>query len=251
MKRGMRVVGVLVLLTAGCGARVGTLLDDAPTPPPSGPWPMTAGVKIGMCTKDAVASRCAGRPLATKADGVAVLARLRTFRGISMGRIASGAGGREEGAYVTATLADRDDFPRLKASVERMPGVGGVTGWPTDFWTGKTEIGISLCPAKGVVDTEPCAGRGPATEGEKHAIYRRLRELPEVAAIYFADLAFVVREARHNARGGMSGGWELVVSNPMEEFHVKLAGGGEAAAEKVRKIAEALPGVWMAPWGEE
>ncbi|MCG5216232.1 hypothetical protein [Streptosporangium sp. KLBMP 9127] len=250
MRRGMWATAVLVLSAAVAGAWAGPWFRDGPAPPPSGPWPMTATVQVNMCTKNAIDPRCDGGPLATKKDGEAVLARLRLIPGISRARITREPGGVGEAAFVKAGLADRDDFPSLKAVVEAMPGVGKAIGLATDFWTGKTEVGISLCPEKGVVDSGPCAGRGPATEDEKDTIYQRLRELPEVAVVYFADLAFVSREARHSARGGMSGGWELVLSNPPEEFHVKLAGGGEAAAEKVRKLAEGLPGVFAAPWGD-
>lgn len=224
-------------------------MRDGPLPPPDGPWPTTVRVQIDIRTKDAVHPRCDGRPLAKMADAQAVLAKLQTFHGISHARIPEGLDGWGKGMFVNATLADRDGFPALKASIEQMPGVGLAMGWPTQFWTGKTEIEISLCPEKPAVDSGPCARRGPATEDEKDMIYRRLHELPEVAAVYLADRAFVVREARHNARVGMSGGWELVVSNPSEEFHVKLAGGGQPAAEKVRKLVEGLPGVFMAPWG--
>lgn len=252
MRRWTVVTAVLVLVAAGgaWAARVG--FRDGPLPPPDGPWPMTAKVQISMCTEDAALPECEGRPLATTKQGQAVLDKLQAMHGISEARITRGLDG--DVAYVNAALAGRDDFPAIKAAVEQLPGVGKATGWPTGFWADKSDVEISLCPRKEPGDSGLCAGRGAATENEKETIYQRLRELPEVGEIYFADSAFVLREARHNARGGMSGGWNLMESDPFEQFQVRLAASGsqgrqlraEDAAEKIRKLAEGLPGVWMA-----
>lgn len=229
----------LVISGGGGGAWVWASGDHGPSDPPDGPWPMDTLVDIRLCGKDPQMDDGKCKDVVTEAQKQAVLAKLQSMPGIS--EAWASTYDNDLGGSVKGRLVDRDRFPAIKTVVDGMPGVVKAYSRPKDFWVGKSDLEIILCPTKG------CQGRGAATDAEKDAVYQRLRQLPQVAEVYFADREFVARVARHNARSGGSGGWELEAADPHEEFHVRLVQpSGRAAAERIGEVIKAMPGVWMA-----
>lgn len=242
--RKVWIAAAVMLVVGGGGVWVWASADHGPSDPPEGPWPMDTLVDIRLCGKDPQMDDGKCKDVVTDAQKQAVLARLQGTPGIS--EAWASTYNNDLGGSVKGRLADRDRFPAIKAAIEGMPGVVKASSRTKNFWVGKSELQVALCPTKG------CQGRGEATDEEMDAVYQRLRQMPEVVEVYFADREFVAKVARHNARGGASGGWELEAADPHEEFHVKLVqpSGKEttlATAERIGKVIKAMPGVWMAP----
>ncbi|MCT9928812.1 permease-like cell division protein FtsX [Planotetraspora sp. A-T 1434] len=262
--RGLVSVAALsVLLLAG--ASVGGWLlyqrSRQPLPPPEGPWPQTGYLTVFLCREDDPLEACRDRGGITAEEKRAVEAVLRTSSVIKKFRFET----QEEAlAKFRATIlpkAMKEDPSRaallkdveaadLPASyrgtlgagdwntvvqrLERLPGISNSYLYHENFWLGKTDIWIPLCPQVGSYLVQ-CTGHGKATAAEKQAILDRIRGLPGVDVVYFEDSAHGLKVFRHFWWNG--GGVDNPAQVP-ESFYVKFA-----KPPVTRDIAKSLAGL--------
>ncbi|WP_326636079.1 permease-like cell division protein FtsX [Streptosporangium sp. NBC_01755] len=143
-------------------------------------------------------------------------------------------------------LHRRADFQLFAATVENAPGVsyGYVLG--NNFWEDKADLSIGLCEAENseTKETEeasdPCVGRGAATEEEKKAIEARLAELEGIERVYFEDATHARRVFEHLLMGKLTSSTLRIVLIS-ENYHVKLM--DPASVPAVIDAVEGMSGV--------
>ncbi|WP_370024013.1 permease-like cell division protein FtsX [Planotetraspora sp. GP83] len=267
------VVALSVLLLAGVSVGGWVLYQRfrQPLPPPEGPWPQTGYLTVFLCREDDPFEPCRDRGGITAEEKRAVEAVLRTSSVIKKVRFET----QEEAlANFRATIlpkAMKEDPSRaallkdveaadLPASyhgtlgagdwntvVQRLEGLPGISKFyltHENFWLGKADLWIPLCPQIGGY-LEPCTGHGEATAAEKQAILDRIRSLPGVDVVYFEDSAHGLKVLRHSWWHG--GGTDNPAQVP-ESFYVKFM--KPPVTRDIAKSLAGLPGlagVWEVP----
>ncbi len=129
------------------------------------------------------------------------------------------------------------DFRR---KVEDLPGVSNVFVYGTSFWADKTDVVVELCPLDPLERDKRCHARGAAGVSEKTALYKALRAVDGVDAIYLEDRGHAWKNAS----------WRVYTKPPdttklpgyiPESFHLVLD--APDAADRVRRAVGELPGV--------
>ncbi|GAA4194376.1 hypothetical protein GCM10023074_16900 [Microbispora amethystogenes] len=81
------------------------------------------------------------------------------------------------------------DWPALVRRMSASPGVSNALVIRDDYWPGKADVMIQLCPQEwpfeGLGLGDPCEGRGWATLAEKNAVLDRVDDLPGLERVYF------------------------------------------------------------------
>ncbi len=177
-----------------------------PLPPPDGPWPETGELSVFFCARSTVFDACDERGAATSREIRRVRAllaaspevrkvrftsqaeELRRERKMSRDRpdLMEGMEAADMSAYYSARVG-LGDWPALVRRVSASPGVSNAFVIRDDYWPGKADVMVQLCPRADLSEGqgEPCEGRGLATLAEKNAILDRIGDLPGLEKVYF------------------------------------------------------------------
>ncbi|MET8050277.1 permease-like cell division protein FtsX [Streptosporangium sp. NPDC005286] len=258
-------VAVVALVLGAAGSMDGYENSVRVLPPPDGPWPEGATFTISLCKDDDPSGRCHKRAITPEQKRV-LEERLRatpevaevTFRSQETAWanfvdenadnwvLTSAIQPEDLPTSFNGRLHRRADFQLFATIVENAQGVsyGYVLGH--NFWEDKADLSIGLCEAENseTEETEeasdPCAGRGAATEEEKKAIETRLTELEGVERVYFEDAAHARRVFEHFLMGKLTSSTLRIVLIS-ENYHVKLA--DPAVAQAVVDAVKGMSGV--------
>ncbi|WP_424530092.1 permease-like cell division protein FtsX [Sphaerisporangium viridialbum] len=254
----LAIVAVVVILLAGLGAGVWVLRRPPaePLPPPDVPWPTTGEASVFLCGSDSVQDNCGERAI-TAAQRLTVERTLRGLPEVSAVRFRSRAEALKdfkEDPGLSAPLPTgirESDMPEsfvvdltatgdFQRKVEALPGVSGVYMGGTSFWAGKTDVVIRLCPQDPQERDSRCVGRGAAGAAEKAAVYRVLRALDGVGAIYLEDRGHATKDA-YWTTFAKSSDTTKPLAYISESFHLVLD--APEAVDRVRRAVGELPGV--------
>ncbi|WP_152990211.1 permease-like cell division protein FtsX [Sphaerimonospora mesophila] len=144
--------------------------------------------------------------------------------------------GMMSGTY-GGTLA-RGDWRRALRQMLGVPGVAAMESFRDDFWWGKSDISIRLCPESAAFSGN-CEVRGRASEEEKQIVLDRIRALPGVGTIYFEDAKHALVVVRHAQ--WLDSRRYADSSRMSEAFHVKFTGTWDFS--RIEKTFTELPGV--------
>ncbi|MET8156081.1 permease-like cell division protein FtsX [Sphaerisporangium sp. NPDC005289] len=261
-RRPLAVVAAVVVLLGlvGGGGRYLYLKSREPLPPPDVALPVQDRFSVFLCEPE-IPECQAGGAAATR-DLRRIETELRAVPGVASVRFVSGeaefqeAGKKHGVVYRTdglVTTMTRDMFRDAFEGVLTSPGVfgqvaergGRIAGvWkiyraPTDFWTGKANVTVTLC---GTGAPKACASsryQSP-TERQREVILDRIREVDGVEKIYFEDREHALKLQKHYDPEDRAGPPQLLVNMP-ESYHVKLA--RPDAAELIRQALKNVPGV--------
>ncbi len=218
-------------------------------PPPDGPWPETGTFSAFLCDeKPSVWRACQVRESVPLTDGekaaieVALAAmpevtgfrfetREEAFANLKKER-ETGIGVDVASRAVLDTM-DASDMPESyrgelgpgdwRAAMDRLenlPGVSNVSANLDSFWEGKADAVVAMCPRK-VSGIPACEARGRATESEEQAVSGRIRRLPGVEKLYFANWMRALREFQHSSWKPIGSVAERSLAP--DAFYVKLA----------------------------
>ncbi|MCC5580432.1 hypothetical protein IMZ11_32920 [Microtetraspora sp. AC03309] len=225
-------------------------------PPPDGPWPETGTFFLYLCEDDRAWAGCAGRGAVTVGElrgierALASLPEITSYRRRT--REEALAIARQDyriGAILTVdfmphityggTLA-RGDWRALLGELADLPGVGASGAYRDNFWWGKADVSVMLCPKDAVHrSAKRCEGRGRATEAEKEAVLDRIRAVRGIEKIYLEDPAHAAK-ARDHVEWLMSfGGGDL--DELPETFYLTLA--DPSAVARIEKSLTGMAGV--------
>ncbi|GLW96037.1 permease-like cell division protein FtsX [Microtetraspora sp. NBRC 16547] len=227
-------------------------------PPPAGPWPETGTFLIFLCEDDSARGweRCEGGGAATVEETRGIERALASLPEItSYGRrtreeaLAIARQDYRVGELITVdnmpdvayggTLA-RGDWRALLRELADLPGVGVVDTHRDNFWWGKADVSVTLCPEDAAHRfAKRCEGRARATESEKEAVLDRIRALPGVEKIYVEDPAHAAKVRDHAEWMMPFGGGDL--AELPEAFYLKLADTG--TYPQVEKSLAGMAGV--------
>ncbi|WP_067172551.1 permease-like cell division protein FtsX [Microtetraspora niveoalba] len=252
-------VSVAVLL-AGAAADARDERGQWPLPPPDGPWPATGTFLIHLCRDDSAATweACEGGGATTDAERWVIEGTLASLPEVATyGRMTSEealAIARQDwqiGYILTADLMRESyggtlrpgDWRALLRTLAGLPGVGVPIAYRDDFWWGKADVSVALCPEVSLDRfARACEGRGRATEAERQAVLDRIREVRGIEKIYVEDPAHAAKVRDHLE---WHGGRASYAKGPFDEFpetfYVKLADPGAAA--RIEKSVAGLAGV--------
>ncbi|WP_157544738.1 permease-like cell division protein FtsX [Microtetraspora fusca] len=233
-----------------------------PLPPPRGPWPETGTFLLHLCqdTSAEVWEWCAGGGAVTDEERWVIERTLASLPEVtSYGRrtpeemLAIARQDHRVGDILTADLMregyggtlGRGDWRSPLRALADLPGVGAPIAYRDDFWWGKADVSVALCPETPIYGfTRPCEGRGRATDAEKEAVFDRIRRLPGIEKIYAEDPAHAAK-ARDHVSWQMPFGSDRLDDLP-ETFYIKLADPGAAA-----RIEKAVAGMSGLAWARE
>jgi cell division protein FtsX len=221
---------VLALAGLGTGAWLTFRPPPGPLPPPDVPWPTMASITVFPCSKTPVTEKCGDR-VVTDAGKREIERAIRAMPEVTELPFESKAEAfknfRETFTDNTALIAatTESDMPesfRGTASVttgevvrkiKALPEIANLYVFGTGFWSGKTDLGITLCP-----------------QGEKNGVGEIYFENREHAA---QNLAWVMHMDRRKAN--------LFSAAIPEAFHVRLD--DPEATEQLEQEIGKLPGV--------
>lgn len=177
-----------------------------PLPPPDGPWPETGELSVFFCARSTVFHACdergaassreirrvrallAASPEVRKVQFTSQAEELRRERKMSRDRpdLMEGMEAADMSASYSARVGP-GDWPALVRRVSASPGVSNAFVIRDDYWPGKADVMVQLCPRADLSEGqgEPCEGRGLATLAEKNAILDRIGDLPGLEKVYF------------------------------------------------------------------
>ncbi|MFI6501522.1 permease-like cell division protein FtsX [Nonomuraea typhae] len=191
-------------------------MADGPLPTPDAPWPTTGRMRVSLCFKDDDSKNCRGRAV-TAEQKRKLETLLKRLPGVSKVRFESQReayqGFREqfaddEGLLNAVRVSDMPEtflahlnVPdlKLRARLERVPGVSWVYVHRTDFWAGKADAKVVLCSPKNTL--ERCQAQDAITDQARDAVFAALRTVTGVKTIY-------LESHRHAAQNRL---WTAVV----------------------------------------
>ncbi|WP_432930216.1 permease-like cell division protein FtsX [Microbispora sp. CA-135349] len=175
-------------------------------PPPDGPWPETGQLAVYFCARSTVFDACNDRGVATRGEIRKVRALLGAAPEVEKVRFVSqaeqfrrtrealrdrpdlleGADPADESASYAARVGP-GDWPALVRRLSKAAGVSNAFVIRDDYWPGKADIMVQLCPRADLSEGQGglCEGRGLATLAEKNAILDRIGDLPGLEKVYF------------------------------------------------------------------
>ncbi|WP_049558164.1 permease-like cell division protein FtsX [Nonomuraea sp. SBT364] len=252
-------LGAVVLLLAGLPA-VYWLIPRSPaklTAVPQGALPQQTRIWVILCGAGSPQETCAGD---FGADGVKIAVEevLKEQTYVTSVRFVSSedafrwsrlaklpeemATGEHDGPqWFEVTLKDSATADAVAKVMDDFPGVAATTKFPVDFWAGKAEINVMLCPRKqsATLPAASCTGRGAATVDEKRAIGELLGALPQVQRFYFVNHARATLEDDNQSTVFSAG--RTHPDEIEESFKIKLAA-ARPSDDLIRKL-KAMPGV--------
>ncbi|GII62222.1 hypothetical protein Skr01_23070 [Sphaerisporangium krabiense] len=250
------VVVVLLLVALGAGVWFVRRPPAGPLPPPDAPWPASGTATVYLCKENSALNTC-GEDEATSAQRLAIERTLRGLPEVSAVRLKSRAEALED--FKASGMSDRlpwevreTDMPESFAvnltatgdfsrKVENMPGVSNIYVNGTNFWAGKTNVAVWLCPEKPVVKESRCVGRGAASASERTAVYQALSALDGVGPIYLEDRGHAAKNVMWVMETHPPGTTKPLPYIP-ETFHLLLD--APDAVARVERAVGHLPGVY-------
>ncbi|MFI6596237.1 permease-like cell division protein FtsX [Nonomuraea sp. NPDC050536] len=256
IRRIVVVAGVVLVLAAlAVGGWMRFRPPSGPLPPPDAPWPVTGTLSVYLCSKDSALDNC--HHVTTIEQQERLEGVLRGTRGVSALRLEGQleAWGRFVANYGhdKTLIADTrpSDMPVSfrgevadvwhfsKAWLEKLPGVARVHVEAADFWVGKSDLEIRMCPQETVGQDSQCKGRGEASDQEKASVYKALRGVDGVDDIYLEGHEHAVANLR-NILMDKKGLGDAAAQVP-EIYQVTLE--SKDVAERVRRVVGRMPGV--------
>ncbi|WP_157245044.1 permease-like cell division protein FtsX [Nonomuraea typhae] len=139
------------------------------------------------------------------------------------------------------TLKDVSTAGAVAKVMGEFPGVASATRTTVDFWAGRAEINLMLCPRRqsDVLPAASCKGRGAASEAEKRAIGRLLDDSPRVQRFFFVNHARATLEDDNQSPVFTSG--RTHPDEIRESFKIKLA--SAQPSDDLIKRLKTMPGV--------
>ncbi|WP_433353365.1 permease-like cell division protein FtsX [Microtetraspora malaysiensis] len=248
---------VVLLAGAAGGARDPYDRGRWPLPPPDVPWPETGTFLLHLCddARTKVWETCEGGGAVTDEERWVIERTLASLPEItSYGRttpeesLAIARQDHRVGDVLTVDLMrdsyggtlGRGDWRALLRTLGDLPGVGVPTVFRDDFWWGKADVSVALCPETSLYELwRICEEHGLATASEKEAVYDRIRRLPGIEKIYAEDPAHAAKARNHIS-------WQMPFGDgPLDDlpetFYIKLADPGTAA--RIEKAVAGMSGV--------